>query len=105
MYFMEQQLTTSPRTRRTKQQIKDLLTKFDKSDCTVKEFCLLHGMSPGTFYKWMSRYRNVAEQKDTSAGFAKVVIRSSLPGTLFAEVNGIRLYQPVHAAFLKELLP
>jgi hypothetical protein len=53
----------------------------------------------------MSRYRNVAEQKDTSAGFAKVVIRSSLPGTLFAEVNGIRLYQPVHAAFLKELLP
>jgi len=28
-----------------------------------------------------------------------------VPGALFAEVNGVRLYQPVHASFLKELLP
>lgn len=40
-----------------------------------------------------------------SPGFAEVMVRSTLAGTLFAEVNGIRIYQPVNASFLKELLP
>jgi len=101
---MEQQ-SALPRTRRTSQQIKDLLTAFEEAGCTVKEFCLLHGMSGGTFHKWQSRYRNMNDQKDLSPGFAEVMIRSSVPGALFAEVNGVRLYQPVHASFLKELLP
>jgi hypothetical protein len=104
IYFMEQQIKALPRTRRTSQQINDLLTEFDNSGCTVKEFCLLHGMSAGAFHKWQSRYKSISDQKDPSPGFAEVMVRTS-SGALFAEVNGIRLYQPVHASFLKELLP
>jgi hypothetical protein len=40
-----------------------------------------------------------------SPGFASVkVVDVSLPPSLFAEVNGIRIYQPVSAAFLKALV-
>jgi hypothetical protein len=37
-------------------------------------------------------------------GFVKLQVKQSMPG-LLAEVNGIRLYQTVSSAFLKELLP
>lgn len=100
--FMEQSITTKPRRRRTQQQIRDLLTQFNKANCTVKEFCRVNHISHATFHKWRSRLRNKA-QKDSSPGFAEVVVRSASPDVLFAEVNGIRIYQPVSAAYLKEL--
>ena len=102
---MEQVTQISSRSRRSKQQIKDLLHEFDKSTGTVNEFCKLHSISKGTFHKWKSRYR-LASGNTKRSGFAKLdVMDPSLPApALFAEVKGIRIYQPVTASFLKELL-
>lgn len=101
---MEQAIETKTRTPRTQQQIRDLLAEFDKGNFTVKEFCQLKGLSYGNFHKWKSRLKNVSSEPNNSAGFARVLVHSALDSSLFAEVKGIRLFQPVSAAYLKELL-
>jgi hypothetical protein len=103
---MEQTNQLSTRSRRSKQQIQDLLSEFDKSTGSVKEFCKLHSISKGTFHKWKSRYKATPGNNTKRCGFAKldVVDASQLAPALFAEVNGIRIYQPVSASFLKELV-
>ena len=100
---MEQQTEKLRRTRKTQEQIADILKKFAESGSTVKQFCEDHQIVPGTFHKWQSRVRGKSSRKAIKAGFAPVVIDSLSLG-LFAEVKGIRLYQPVSAAYLKELL-
>jgi hypothetical protein len=100
---MEQQINSIRRNRRTKEQIRDLLAEFRKTDITVKQFCQTHRISTGTFHKWKSGFKNKPFKKEGDSGFAPVVIGSSSPD-LFAEIKGIRLYQPVSAAYLKELL-
>lgn len=102
---MEQQITALPRIRRTSQQIRDLLTEFAEGGYTVKEFFQLHDLSAGAFHKWQLRYKNIPDPKDPSRGFTELLVHSSLSGALFAELNGIRLYQRVNASFLKDLLP
>ena len=96
----------SSRSRRSKQQIQDLLSEFNTSTGTVKEFCKLHNISAGKFHKWKSRYKAASGNKSKRSGFAKldVMDASLLAPALFAEVKGIRIYQPVSASFLKELL-
>lgn len=101
---MEQAITAKTRTRRTQQQIVDLLAEFDKAGCTVKDFCQSKGISQGNFHKWKSRRKETSLQKIKTSGFAKVVVRSLSADNLFAEVKGVRIYQPVSAAYLKELL-
>ena len=97
-------MVAKTRTRRTQEQIRDLLAEFDKAGCRVKEFCQLKGINQGNFHKWKSRRKEMGMQKERSSGFAQVVVRSSSSDHLFAEVNGIRFYQPVSAAYLKELI-
>ena len=99
-------ITSKPsRSRRSIRQIHDLLRVFDEGNINATEFCKLHNISKGTFYKWQSRYKRNKEKKMNKPGFAEVKIISSSPGSvLFAEVRGIRIYQQVSAAFLKELL-
>jgi hypothetical protein len=84
-----------------------LLQEFEKSKLSVKDFCKLHHISAGNFHKWKSRYKSKVVSRKQRSGFARVDIigasQTSLPG-LFAEVNGIKIYQPVAATFLKELL-
>lgn len=99
---MEQEQKTSARHRRSKQQIQHLLNLFAKSNSRVKDFCKEHNISPANFHKWKSRYKSNLAGKKNASGFARMDI-VSLPG-LFAEVNGIRIYQPVSAAYLKELV-
>ena len=106
---MEQPMVAKSRTRRTQEQIRDLLAEFDKAGCTVKEFCQLKGINQGNFHKWKSRRKEIDPiaiglQRKRPSGFAKVVVRSSSSDLLFAEVNGIRFYQPVTASYLKELI-
>lgn len=101
---MEQAMVAKTRTRRTQEQIRDLLAEFDEAGCTVKEFCQLKGISQGNFHKWKSRHKEIYLPKERSSGFAQVVVRSSSSAHLFAEVNGIRFYQSVSAAYLKELI-
>ena len=89
--------------RRTREQMLELRNKFEQSDLTIHSFSRLHNISTGILYKWKKRYEN---DDDNRAGFARVDIKSSFPAVpgLFAEVKGIKIYQPVSATFLKELL-
>ena len=101
---MEQAMVAKTRTRRTQEQILDLLAEFDNADCTVKEFCQLKGISQGNFHKWKSGRKGTGLQTERPSGFSKVMVRSLSSDHLFAEVNGIRFYQTVSAAYLKELI-
>ena len=100
---MELTQKRSSKRRRKRAQILELLQEFEKSDMTVRDFSKLHNISTGILYKWKNRYKN----DDTkTVGFAQVNINptSHAPRGLFAEVRGIKIYQPVSATFLKELL-
>ena len=101
-YFMEQQTKKIRRTRKTPEQITDILTKFRESGSTVKQFCEDHHIVPGTFHKWQSRVQGKSLKKEIKPGFAQIRVNPS--SGLFAEVKGILIYQPVSAAYLKELL-
>jgi hypothetical protein len=101
-----EQITDKPRRiRRNSNEILKLLDEFEKGQSSVKEFCLMHKIGKATFHKWQSRYKSKPDQPKP-AGFADVqIIAPALKGSLFAEVNGIKIYQPVSASYLKELLP
>ena len=103
---MEQIAIKPPRQRRTHNQIKQLLLQFEKDTLTVAEFCAIHSVSKATFHKWQSRYGIKSAKSAVAGGFAKLKIASpglNLQHSLFAEVNGIKLYQPVAASYLMEL--
>lgn len=103
---MEQRNSKQPSLRRTKAQMLDLLSEYDKKHgLTVKAFCEIHKISEGSFYYARSHYRSVVAPQPQPSGFiaiARQVNKESASG-LFAEVNGIRLYQPVSADYLKSL--
>ena len=67
----------------------------------------MHYISTGNFHKWKSRYKDDPVGKKKRPGFATFDIvslsQAASPG-LFAEVGRIKIYQPVSASFLKELL-
>jgi hypothetical protein len=100
---MEQIINKPTRHRRNRAAILELLDKFKESQLSIKEFCLLHQISQASFHKWQSRYRNKAFGKPAPGGFADLHVTASAH-RLFAEVKGIKIYQPVAAAYLKELL-
>ena len=103
---MNQNAKKAPRLRRTRNQIEVLLQEFENSNMNIPQFCKSHSVSTTTLHKWQSRYRSKVERIFKPAGFAKLNITSSVSngqGTLFAEVQGIKLYQPVSASYLKEL--
>jgi hypothetical protein len=87
---------------RSKQEIEQLLKEHAQSGQSVKSFCAGLQISEGTFYHWKDKYaRSIAKEQ---AGFMPVKIVSSASNGLFAEVGNIKIYQPVSAAYLKELL-
>ena len=89
--------------RRTRAQMLELKESFEKSNLAVHSFSRLHNISTAILYRLKNAYQNGGGK---SSGFARVDPSSSpcaSPG-LFAEVRGIRIYQPVSASFLKELL-
>lgn len=100
---MELTQKRSSKKRRKRAQILELLQAFEKSEMTVRDFSKLNNISTGILYKWKNRYKNGGNK---TAGFARIDITAphQVAQGLFAEVNGIRIYQPVSATFLKELL-
>jgi hypothetical protein len=87
-----------------------LMEEFEKNDkLCASRFCKQHGMTNGTFYYWIKRYRRRHSETTVSKGFIPLVVKTTSsystagPGCLFAEVNGIRLYQAVPAEYLKTL--
>ncbi len=91
------------------QQIPDLVKKFDKTQgMTVKAFCKIHQITEGSFfyYRGRQRDRSAAASSSKKSGFiaiAQPATKESV-GVLFAEVKGIKLYQPVPADYLKALI-
>jgi hypothetical protein len=105
---MEQSINRKPpRIRRSKAEIANLLGEFEKINASVKDFCLLHNISRTTFQKWQSRYKTKSVQQVSSSGFAELQIsgHETVKPDLFAEIRVIKIYQPVTAVYLKELLP
>lgn len=103
---MDQHIDKPLRIRRSHQEITSLLNEFEKAGMSVAEFSQVHNIGKATFHKWQSRYRFTSVAPGEVAGFTSLQITSSAAGTgaaLFAEVKGIRLYQPVAATYLKEL--
>ncbi|MGZ8517906.1 MAG: hypothetical protein ACXWWD_11170 [Chitinophagaceae bacterium] len=70
----------------------------------MKEFCEARQISKAAFHRWQSGLNYKSSSREKEGGFAEVVIDSSV-SSLFAEVNGIRIYRQVTAGYLKELLP
>jgi hypothetical protein len=104
---MEQANTIDMICRRNKAQIWELLQEFDKDHgLSVKDFCRLHKISEGAFYAARKRYRSKSKSKQKPSGFIAIAQPSSKASSavLFAEVNGIRLYQAVSADYLKSLM-
>lgn len=95
---MEQSNERVIRRRRSHAEILNLLSEYSKTNETVKQFCITRNINKASFHKWQSRYKT----KGSIGGFAPVQVTSSI--ALFAEVKGIKIYQPVTAAYLKELL-
>jgi len=106
MFSMDQPNQVSSRRRGSKQQIQDLLNEFEKSNLTAKDFCKEHHISRPNFHKWKSRYRSKSTSRQKASGFTTLDLVDVTPVSagLFAEVKGIKIYQPVSASFLKELL-
>lgn len=93
--------------RRTKIQMLELLSQYDGNPgMTVKDFCRLHQISEGSFYSARKRHRCADTSKQKSSGFISIGRPSfkEPTGVLFAEVNGIKLFQAVPAEYLKALV-
>jgi hypothetical protein len=93
---------------RTKEDMFGLIARHDKSNTTVKEFCQLHGLTQGIFYYWQKKYHLENSEPGSQSAFVQLQVEDTQHvGAhlgLFAEVRGIKLYQAVPAAYLKELL-
>ena len=92
------------RSRRTSAEIKQLLEAFSHSAISAKEFCMQHDISEAGFYKWRSRYGDSPSENTNNFVMLKEGAAAVAQSTLFAEVKGMRIYQPVAASYLKELL-
>jgi hypothetical protein len=98
--MMEEKKEKAARKFRGKAAIVKLLQEQVQSGQSIKSFCDAHGIAEGTFHNWKQRYGAGVAQ--ASGGFATLQI---LPERgLFAVVGSIKIYQPVSAAYLKELL-
>ncbi len=103
---METIVAKSSRIFRQEQEIGVLLEEFAKSNISVKEFCKKYDISTATFYNWRNRYSDKTGEHGGEPGFTalEITATAAVPeAVLFAEVNGIRIYQPVSASYLKEL--
>ena len=87
---------------RGKQEIERLLKEHVQSGLSVRAFCAGQGISDGTFHHWKKKYSK--SRSSQKVGFVPVEIVPSAGTGLFAEVGSIKIYQPVSAAYLKELL-
>ncbi|WPV67108.1 IS66 family insertion sequence element accessory protein TnpA [Chitinophaga sp. LS1] len=93
--------------RYSSEEIITMLDQFDRDNVSLKEFCADKGISQATFFNWRKRYLSRSVNNSsfieliTSAPNAEVPLST---GGIFAEFRGIRIYQPVSAAYLKALI-
>ncbi|TDH18056.1 hypothetical protein EXU57_24600 [Segetibacter sp. 3557_3] len=103
---MEQSIMKRRVKRRTVGEIKLLLEAFATSGLSIQSFCDQHIIGKSTFHKWQSRYSNKQDQSISKAFAHREIVTTCVQhsATLFAEVKGIKVYQAVTAAYLRELL-
>jgi transposase-like protein len=97
---MEEVSSATRRQFRSRSAILDLLEAYRQSGLSIKAFCAERSIPQGSFHNWRRRYE--IEDKSNSDSFTRLQLSVAATG-LFAEVNGIKLYQPVSPAYLKEL--
>jgi hypothetical protein len=86
---------------RTRKERIQLLAEYEQGNQSIKSFCASRNIPTATFHNW--RKNHINPHKDQQPGFATIEVTSASTG-LFAEVGRIKIYQPVSAAYLKELL-
>jgi transposase-like protein len=99
---MENSSVSSRRQLRSREQKQELIQLQKRSGLSIKSFCTKHGISMATFHNWKQQLKKPASDL-AGSGFAKLAIQETALPLLFAEVKGIRLYQPVSVDFLKAL--
>jgi hypothetical protein len=92
---------------RGKETILNILSEQKKSKLSIKAFCDENDIAAASFHNWKKKYRNSRANRVVQPGFTTLRVTPTAPVAgpgLFAEVNSIKIYQPVTAAYLKELL-
>ena len=95
--------------KRTMEEMFNLLAEHASTGVTVKQFCEQKGLSPGMFYYWQNKYRSGLAAGDQQAGGFTLLALEGQPeermgGYLFAEYKGIRFYQQPSVDFFKQLI-
>lgn len=92
---------------RGKETILAILNDYKKSNLSVKAFCEANDIASASFHNWKKKYSTSCANGAAQPGFMALRVTPPAPVAgpgLFAEVNSIKIYQPVTAAYLKELL-
>lgn len=92
---------------RGEETILNILSEHQKGNLSIKSFCDENNIAYASFHNWKKKYSNSQASRAAQPGFAALRVTPSGPVAgpgLFAEVNSIKIYQPVTAAYLKELL-
>ena len=94
------------RTFRSEETILNILTEQKKSKLSIKAFCNQNNIAQASFHNWKKKYsrRSVKAVKLTGFTALQITVPPAVAEPLFAEVKGIKIYQTVAAAYLKELL-
>jgi hypothetical protein len=86
-----------------------LISEQEASGRSVKSFCSQHNIPSGNWFYWQKKYQQRQNTPQKSESSFTLLQLTPTPigndeGSLFAEYKGIRLYRPVSASFLKELM-
>lgn len=103
---METPVAKKIRVFRGEDSILNILADYKKSKLSIKTFCIENNIASATFHNWKKKYSRRSVKTVKPLGFASLQITPSavVSTALFAEVHGIKIYQWVTAAYLKELL-
>ena len=85
-----------------------LIAEQVNSGHSIKSFCSQHGISTSTWFYWQKKYqqRNLESPNDKGSFTVLQIAPEMNPveSNLFAEYKGMKIYHPVPAYFLKELI-
>lgn len=88
--------------------MKDIVSRYPSSGKTVLQYCAANKIKEKTFYYWLRKYRKTNATVLSKPTILPINIDSiSIPGEcqpLFAELLGIKIYQPVPAEYLLTLI-
>ena len=102
--IMEQVHSVARQRRRTQKEIAVLLAEYGISKLSIGEFCATKQIPRHTFHKWISRNKKKQSKIVPAPAFAPIRVVQNQAAVLFAEVDGVKIYQPVSALFLKQLM-